>query len=211
MRSNRTVLFGMATLGTAALLLTSARIAGAQGGGFRVATPPSGKTAAPPVAPTSEAEAKASTLYGHLNIMTNVGSFKLLGSDAVPVTGALTMSFSGTVLISDPDPKTKVTLSSGVRKDYETKDKTKQVYFGTGTISCVGRVRAIQFFGRDMKGRFDGIAIIRLYGEFDKKLDTGFYWFDGQTDRMPWGTGGNNFAIPNPSMERPKVRVKIGG
>lgn len=204
MRATRTIVFGMATLAAAALPLAGALLS---------AQTPTAQ--APPVAPTAAA-AKANAGYGHLNFVTNVGAFKVLGSDEVPVTGALTLKFTGTVLVSVPKPGTKITVTGNVRKEYETQDKLKQVYFGTGTMQIVGVVRAVQFFGRDLTGHFDGVGIFRFYGEFDKKLETGTYWFDGAApeEKRDWGTGGGNVVVPDPQRptNRPRVRVnKTGG
>jgi hypothetical protein len=202
MRSYRTFVFGLAVLGAAALPLAGGRTL-AQGPRVKAPT-----QSAPPVAATA-AEAAANPGYGHMNLTTRVGSFKLLGSETVPVTGALVLNFSGTVLVSGASPGTTVTLGGNVRREYETADKTKQVYFGTGKITLVGTVRAVQFFGRDLTARFDGVGIFRLFGEFDKKLDTGFYWFDGQTQKLPWGTSGATIVSPNPQYSAPKPRVRI--
>jgi hypothetical protein len=144
---------------------------------------------------------------------TKIGSFKGIGSDAVPVQGKLDLSFNGTVLISGLDPKATLKMTGTVHKEYEIKDHTKQVYFGNGTLAITGKLRAIQFFGKDLKGRFEGIGVFRLFGEFDRNLETGFWWYEGSSEKHAWGTGGMQIITPNPEqpIAQPRVRVRSSG
>lgn len=170
----------------------------------------SGKPATAAYALQTTVTPPSNAAFAGLNFMANVGSFKALGSEKDPVQGTLEMTFTGTVLVSGLFQGSTVNVSGSVRKEYETKDHSKQVYFGTGRLVLSGKARAVQFFGRDMKARFYGMAIFRLYGEFDKNLDTGSYWFDGG-EKVAWGTGGMPVVVPNAQAQPTKARVRING
>lgn len=133
--------------------------------------------------------------YG-VNFETKVGSFKIK-SGVHPATGKLKMDFTGTVLVSGLEPNTKVTVSPGIRREIHDTKHNKTVYHGTGTLTFDGAARAIQWFGKNMKARFQGEAIIMLYGEFDSKFNTGTYKYDNIDRVNPWGTGGSTISVPN--------------
>jgi hypothetical protein len=146
-----------------------------------------------------------------LDFKTSVGSFKLLGSEH-PAHGRLEISFTGTVLVSGLTSGT-VTPSGGVGKEYDNAQHKKQVFHGKGKIVVDGEFEAIQFFGRDLTGTFTGLGIFRLYGEFDKNLNTGDYWYEGG-EHHDWGTGGSQLTVPgyNPAARaaalQPPVKIK---
>jgi hypothetical protein len=140
---------------------------------------------------------------------TNVGSFKIMGSDKDEAEGQLDMSFSGTVLISDMDPKSVLLITGNVRQEIDDTTYHKKVYFGTGHLTIVGRFRAIQWFGRDLRARMNGFGIIRIVGEFDKQLNTGLYWYEGDSQKMYWNT--NLMTVLLPKFELPKPNVKVQG
>lgn len=126
---------------------------------------------------------------------TRLGSFKLLpyNEEAIP-TGTLNMSFTGTILITGLEGDLQ--LGGNLRKEWEDKEAKKVAYFGTGTIRFNGKMKSLQWFGRNLKGTFKGNGFFRLYGEFDDKLETGFYTYKGETDRRPWGTQGMPMMVP---------------
>lgn len=124
---------------------------------------------------------------------TNVGSFKILPKGPVIPSGTLTMSFTGSVLISEM--KGKVTPEGNVRREYYNKERGKEVWFGTGKLTIDGNFRAVQWFGRNLKAKFYGNGFVRLYGEFDKDLETGNYWFD-PAEKKYWGTYGTGVSVP---------------
>jgi hypothetical protein len=138
---------------------------------------------------------------------SKVGSFKLLGSDQVVPTGKLSFSFNGSVLITGLDGK--MTIEGKVIKEYDSKEFSKATYSGKGKITIDGKVRSVQFFGRDIDASFKGIGIIRLYGEFDRNLETGWYEYAGG-ERRDWGTGGTPVTVPQmvygPSSGSVKVK-----
>lgn len=150
-------------------------------------------------------------MYG-VNFETTVGSFKIKhGAD--PATGKLTMSFTGTVLVSGMEPGSKVTVTPGIRREINDPKHNKVVYHGTGTLTFEGRTSAIQWFGKNLKARFVGVAIIQFYGEFDNKFNTGTFKYDKINQEGMWGTGGRQITVPHADQAKPepKVRIKPNG
>jgi hypothetical protein len=141
-----------------------------------------------------------------LHLTTNVGSFKILGAAEEPAEGRVELSFSGTLLVSGLDGT--VTPGPGLRREYHNPERNKQVYFGTGTIVVEGKFFGIQWFGRDLSGKFQGTrGVIRLYGEFDENLDTGYYWYSDPERKEYWGIHGMTVTVPQREMDRPVVPV----
>ena len=149
--------------------------------------------------------------HGTLFFNTNVGSFKLLGVNEIPVEGTLDMTFKGTVLISNLDKNSTILLNGNIRKEIDDQKLQKQVYFGEGRITIIGKLRAVQFFGQQLRGRFDGFGVLRLYGEFDKNLDTGYYWYKGDSTQGTWNTGGMTLVVPRSDQVKPKVKIEGQG
>lgn len=159
-----------------------------------------------PNAPHKPLDPKA-PMHG-VNFETRVGSFKIK-SGADPATGKLTMNFTGTVLVSGLEPGSKVTVSPGVRREiYDTKHN-KAVYHGTGTLTFEGKTRAIQWFGKNLKARFVGVAILQFYGEFDNNFNTGTFKYDGIAEEGMWGTGGRQITVPHADQVKPAPKVRI--
>ena len=136
---------------------------------------------------------------------TKVGSFKMVGSGpSAPPDGRLEINFTGTLLITRL--KTDIQVTGNVKKEYEDVKHNKVAYFGTGKIVVTGTFLSAQWFGRDMDATFKGKANIRLYGEFDKDLNTGKCWYLNQADKkIDWGTGGKELSVPLPQHMRPIV------
>jgi hypothetical protein len=137
---------------------------------------------------------------------TNVGSFKILPRGDVLPSGDLTMSFSGSVLVSELNGT--ITPEGAVRREYHNKAKGKEVWFGTGKLTIKGSFRAVQWFGRNLKAKFNGNGYMRLYGEFDKNLNTGNYWFDPKEKRY-WGNYGTGFGVPEAKNNAPSQQNNI--
>lgn len=135
---------------------------------------------------------------------TNIGSFKLLNCK-----GTLNFSFEGTVLISGLEGP--LTVTGPLKKEYESADKKRIAYYGKGTIVAKGKWRGIQWFGQNMKGSFDGIGIIRMVGEFDKNMNTGYYWYKSNPEKQIWYSAGTERTIPQPEAAVPKKPVRAGG
>ena len=125
---------------------------------------------------------------------TTVGSFKLLPPGPDKTSGTLDMDFEGTVMVNDL--KGTVTPGPGVRLEYDRPDHHRQVYFGKGHIRVSGEYRSIQFFGRNVKGSFKGVTVARLYGEFDKNMETGYYWYASKPEKQDWGSYGRQLTVP---------------
>ena len=163
------------------------------------------------------APAAAPELSGKVDFWTKVGSFKIASPKPPDVLarGDITMNFQGTVLVvglvgsATPGP--------GVKVQYENAKQGRKVFFGRGKLNLKGKWRAIQFFGRDFKGSWTGMGIMRLYGEFDEKLETGFFQINGKA-RESWGNGGRTINLPppvQPGQIKPKIEdikpAKTGG
>ena len=148
---------------------------------------------------------KVSNERDQLWFETNVGSFKILPRGDVLPSGDLSMAFTGSVLISELNGA--VTPVGNVRREYDNKEHGREVWFGTGKLTIKGSFRAVQWFGRNLKANFNGNGFIRLYGEFDKNLDTGLFWFD-PAKKQYWGTYGTGVGIPESSTQLSPDNVK---
>lgn len=138
---------------------------------------------------------------------TTVGSFKFIAPSEKPTNGTMDIDFEGTVMVSGLVGS--VVPGAGVRLEIERKDHDRQVYFGKGHLHVAGDFRAIQFFGRNLKGSFTGTAVARLYGEFDKNMETGYFWFASDPKKVDWGANGHNVNIPPQQAATPsKVKVR---
>ncbi len=149
----------------------------------------------------------ADTIY----LSSGVGSFKIVGgSPTAPPVGRLEVSFTGTLLLSDPQGDLQVT--GNLKKEFEAHKKV--VYHGTGKVVINGKFFSAQWFGKDMTATFKCTALVRAYGEFDKNLDTGSFWYGNElTHKQPWMTGGRVIEVPQPARDRrivPKVRSSGG-
>lgn len=160
------------------------------------------------------------TKVERLSFASKLGSFKLqLRDDKDLVKGTLEISFTGTVLISGLSKDGVVTPGPGVRLEYKDDEHSRRVYFGTGKLTMTGTARSVQFFGRDVSGTFLGRGVFRFYGEFDRNLKTGDYWYwlptDTKAERTPWGTYGMQAVVPkgDPATipQQPIKGRKIGG
>lgn len=162
-------------------------------------------------AQTKSTETKPTTGSSDLGTVffkANVGSFKILGGGGSPAKGRLEVSFNGSVLVSGLQGT--VIPSGAVREEISVPRRNKKVYFGHGKLIVEGSYSGIQFFGRDVDGVFHGWGLVRLFGEFDRNLNTGEYWYQGG-EHKPWGTGSTPVYVPQPSYAKeqtitPKVR-----
>ena len=169
------------------------------------------------VPPTTKPGAtKVKPEYGDFYLESGTGSFKMLEfNDDFQPEGHFEMTFTGTVLIDTTDAikhsrglTTTVHTEGNVKK--EVSYHGRDVYHGTGKIVVDGGWHAIQYFGRNLKAKMNGYAVFRLTGEFDKNLETGYYWYsDGK--KMDWGTGGNQVTVPKMVFAQDKPKVKING
>lgn len=154
--------------------------------------------------------------YGDFNLETKIGSFRMLefNDDSMP-EGHFEMSFTGTVLV---DTSVAVKHPRGLQTTIQTEGNVKkevdyhgrEVFHGTGKIIVDGGWHALQWFGRDMSGKFFGSAVFRLNGEFDKNLETGYYWYkDGK--KNDWGTSGMQPTVPQAIFGVRNPTIKFSG
>lgn len=133
--------------------------------------------------------------FGTIHWQAALGSFRLIDGQ-----GRVEMTCRGTVLISqltgfEAGSKGSVKLEGDFIKQYD-KDG-RQVYFGKGKVIVTGKWRGVQVFGQQMAGTWFGTGRIRLDGEFDSKLESGFFWYDDPTKKTEWPTSGTlEYPVP---------------
>jgi hypothetical protein len=140
-------------------------------------------SAPPPAQPAIPASAMAlvpqPVLGDTFHMQTKVGSFKMLEKGPTsPPAGRLEFSFAGTVLLNGLAPGSFIHITGNVQKEYDHPEHERQVYFGRGKILIIGKFKTCQWFGQDLDFSFTGSAVVRMVGEFDKNLETGYFWFD---------------------------------
>lgn len=156
----------------------------------------------------SHAQPLAAQPTDTVNFHTQLGSFKLING-----SGQVEFTFTGTVLLSNVSGTSSVT--GDVRKEFDRNGK--QVWFGTGKVTVDGKFRAIQWFGRNLKGKWTGHGLCRFVGEFDRDLNTGEYWYASNPSKVEnWGTF-REAVLPPQTFEKPKpidrdtLKKKSGG
>lgn len=155
------------------------------------------------------AQAQPASEKGEVVFNAAIGSFKLVSPGERNAFGKLEMNFKGTVLLVGLKENAPVQVSGNVRKEYENKDRERILFHGQGRIVVDGTFKAIQWFGRDLSARYNGMGIFRLYGEFDNKGMTGTYQITGDKLRY-WGSGGITVIVPRPDFAptaKPKVKI----
>lgn len=132
---------------------------------------------------------------GHMDFESHLGAMKLFNAN-----GSIHFSFKGTVLLRGY--KGDLKYSSGIKQEYPAPGQDghgRISLFGSGTLSFTGHWDSMQWLGRDMVGHWDGTGGFRLYGDYDKNLETGFFWMDGDVKhKNPWPTQSPNFTLPWP-------------
>ncbi len=126
-----------------------------------------------------------------IHLTTNLGSMKIKRGSEAPNFGHLEMTFRGTVLVSGL--KGTATPSNGAELEFTQDQYNKKVFHskGIGKLVVHGQFEGIQFFGGDLTAYYKGDGLVQLYGEFDKNLDTGSYWYDqNPAEKKFWGTSG---------------------
>lgn len=160
--------------------------------------------AASSLAALSLGQAAKSPYSDTIHLQTSIGSFKLIDGK-----GTASFSFEGTVLLVNAEGNVKV--EGAVKKEFDDPKMKRRSYFGRGKITVTGSWRGIQWFGSNMKGFVKGKCILRLTGEFDRNLDTGFYWYgDRVNDKNPWYTSGITVPVPEDPRMNPKP-IRRGG
>jgi|GEM_PF-1478942 len=145
-----------------------------------------------------------------LYLQTQLGSFKIKRGSEQQDVGILDIDFKGTVLISGLSPTGVATPSAGVKLEYYRADHNKRVFYGKGHLHIDGDFDGILWFGENMKALYHGTGVIQLFGEFDKQLNTGTYWYaSNPSTKMYWGTGGATITPAPFKMQGQNVEVKV--
>jgi hypothetical protein len=149
---------------------------------------------------------------GEAVLKTTTGAFKITSPGDKLAFGKIKMAFKGSILIVGYQGATPIAPSGGLRVEYKDDKRQRVEYFGDGTITLDGKFRAIQWFGRNLNMTWNGMGIVRLYGEFDKNGDTGTFEVKGDKLRY-WGTGGMTLSLPSraSSLVAPQVNIKKSG
>jgi len=138
-----------------------------------------------------------------LHLTTSVGSMRLIDG-----RGKVEISFKGTVLISQLQ-NGSVIPSGNLKKEYDARGR--QAYFGQGKLVITGSFRGIQWFGRDLTATWTGLGRARLFGEFDKNLNTGFFWYTHNPKKKSWLTNGIEALLPERVYQAPRAVPRGGG
>lgn len=149
-------------------------------------------------------------LASGLHLTSTLGSFKIKRGSEDLNKGVLEIHFTGTLLVSGL--KGQAVPSGGVKLEYDRPDMDRKVFHGTGALHVDGEFSSILFFGQNVDALYNGSGVVQLFGEFDKDLQTGYYWYGKDiAKKLDWGTTGVTI-LPNPvnrqQMERQKIKVK---
>lgn len=161
---------------------------------------------AQPATPAQRAGVPAGEFFT-MHFQSRVGSFKMLDGQ-----GRVEIQFTGTLLLNNYEG-TAPQVSGDLRVEYDNPQRKRRVYFGVGRIVLTGKWRGVQVFGRNLKAVWFGRGVVRLSGEFDRNLETGWYWYDNPAERMPWPSQGVQDVQlppfrPNPTAT-PRARDEV--
>jgi hypothetical protein len=133
-----------------------------------------------------------------MDFESKIGAMRFFNCD-----GKIKLSFKGTVLIRNY--KGSLTTTGNLRKEYN--EHGRSVFFGDGSITLDGHWESMQWFGRDMVGSWFGRGGFRLYGDYDRNMETGFWWVDGvEKDKLPWPTQSSNYVLPYTKSYRGAIK-----
>lgn len=162
--------------------------------------PTTGKMPSRPAPPPQDPNRVGTILFE-----TKIGSFKLLQPGETPCRGRMEVSFTGTMLISGL--KGTITPTGRLRREYKNDKWNRQVWFGTGKMVIEGQFEAVQWFGRNMSGKFTGMGIFRFFGEFDENQKTGTWRWADRAQVNPWFNSGVNISVPRDERFEPTKPV----
>ncbi len=100
-----------------------------------------------------------------------------------------------------------ITPSGAVKLEYDAHGR--KAYFGQGSLAIQGTFRAIQWFGQNLDAQWTGRGMARLMGEFDDKLETGWFWYSTEPKKSTWYSGGRTIHLPDQRI-KPHVPVERG-
>jgi len=147
------------------------------------------------------AQAPPEPTTGTMHLVCNVGSFRLVNG-----TGTVDITFKGTILVTEL--KGTVVPSGNVKVEWDKPNK--KAYFGNGHLQIKGAFRNIQWFGSDLNATWVGNGRALLFGEYDKNLDTGFFWYDDPAHKIPWSNGGWTADLPGKTVPMLKPTIRGG-
>ncbi len=156
---------------------------------------------AQPATPAEMGSFAGRTDLGIVRFQTRLGSFRIINGE-----GRLEFAFTGTLMLSRVEGDYQV--SGRLRKEWDKNDRV--IYTGTGRVVVTGKWRAVQWFGRDLRGQMFGGGTMRLAGEFDRDQRTGEYWFEDPTIKQFWPAGTTfDILVPNRTAGmNPNVRPR---
>lgn len=125
---------------------------------------------------------------GTVFMQSHIGAFRLFNGK-----GTFHYDFDGTILMRDY--KGKIRTSGNVRKEYDSHGRI--AFFGKGSVDFTGTFDSFECFGKNMNGKWTGSGGFRLFGDYDKDLRTGWYWFDNDPTRHEWPTSGGDIILPH--------------
>lgn len=132
-----------------------------------------------------------------LHFRTSLGSFKLIDGQ-----GRAELSFTGTILVVNLEGK--LTTKGELTQQYD--ERGRKAFFGRGTIIVTGKWRGIQCFGREIRGTWFGQGIAHVSGDFDRNLETGWFWYDDPTKREAFPSQGiRTVFLPDATSQAPQV------
>lgn len=144
--------------------------------------------------------------FDHIFLESKIGSMKIVPPSDF-ASGHLVMNFEGTVLISGAQGT--VNYEGNIKEEYVNEKYKKKVIHGKGKLILDGKFKGLQWFGKNLTADFKGEAIVRLYGEFDRELKTGLFWYEGAPDyKYDWTSQGWTAYVPQPEPARPAVNAK---
>jgi hypothetical protein len=113
----------------------------------------------------------------------------------------------GTVYITGLEGPGAAIKVSGMREEY--RERTRVCYHGKGRVEVRGKFHAVYFLGEHVKGYFEGKGMLRLYGDLDRNMRTGLFYYpgfkkDGEQVYEHWETYGRVVEVPIPKDYEPR-------
>ena len=138
--------------------------------------------------------------FAGVHFETKLGSFRSING-----TGRFEVSFEGTILVAELKKGGTMSVSGNLHKEYEGMDRV--VYTGQGKLIVDGEWRAIQWYGKNMKGYWYGHGSMRCVGEFDENLNTGTFWYTDPASKVTWyATQTLEMFLPSRQMNQGAVK-----
>jgi hypothetical protein len=138
-----------------------------------------------------------------LHYESKLGAFKFFNGD-----GTVTFKFKGTVLIRNFSGKGP-TVTGNVKQEYpqpRQEGHGRIGFFGDGTFTFSGHFESLQWFGQELSGTWDGRGGYRIYGDYDKNLETGWFWEGNDVSKkQAWPTQSPTYTLPGYKPQAPQL------